>query len=92
MTPAGSGRAQFCPGSGADGGGGRLLALDSSSPEPRLKMQDVQSLLGRVQSLVGTRPSGGNSAAWCVEAAFLGDLGSIGAAAILAARSSPAPH
>jgi hypothetical protein len=51
-------------------------------------MQSVQSLLDRTQRLVDSRPSGDHSVAWCFEAAFIGDLPAIGAAAAIAARST----
>lgn len=65
--------------------------LDPSEPrEPRLTIQDVQSLLGCAQRLVDSRPASDYPVAWCVEAAFMGDLGAVGAAAAIAARSTVA--
>jgi hypothetical protein len=67
-----------------------VLDHDPSEPrEPTVTMKDVQSLLGCAQRLVDSRPSRGYPVAWCVEAAFMGDLGAVGTAAAIAARSTP---
>lgn len=55
-------------------------------------MQGVQSLLDRTQRLVDSRPSGDHRVAWYVEAALIGDLAATGAAAAIAARSTPTVH
>jgi hypothetical protein len=52
-------------------------------------MESVESLLGRAQRLADTRPSGPYSVAWYIEAEQIGDLGAIGALAVLAARRGP---
>jgi len=94
MSPAGSGRAQFRggPDAGANVDGGDLHARDQrppKPPEPSVTIEDVQSLLDCAQRVVGRRPSRGYPVEWCVEAAYIGDLGAIAAAAVLAARSAP---
>ena len=94
MSPAGSGRAQFRggPGAGAnvDGVGPHVRDLRPPKPrEPNVTIEDVQSLLGCAQRVVDCRPSRGHPVEWCVEAAYIGDLSAIAAAAVIAARSAP---
>lgn len=65
---------------------------DQDSPKPRepsVTIEKVQSLLDCAQRLVDSRPSSRHPIEWCVEAAYIGDLGVIAAAAVIAARSAP---
>jgi hypothetical protein len=55
--------------------------------QPRLTIEDVDSLLQRGQRLVDFRRSSVQDLDWYAQAAFLGDLGAIGSAATIAARS-----
>lgn len=56
--------------------------------EPKVTLQDVHALVARAQQLADSRPATGYTAAWCVEAACLGDLSALAAVAGIAARST----
>jgi len=95
MSPAGSGRAQFRGGPGATVDGADLQVRDQDPPKPRAQsvtIENVKSLLDGAQRLVDSRPSSGYPVDWCVEAAYIGDLGAIAAAAVIAARSASPAH
>jgi hypothetical protein len=89
---AGSGNAQFGDGPSAFANERDLTTADHDTPEPRLTMSDVQSLLECAQRLVDAQPFGGYTVEWCVQAAHIGDLNALSAAAIRAARSTVTPH
>ena len=89
---AGSGNAQFRDGPSAWADGRDLSMADRASPEPRLTMSDVQSLLKCAMQLVDSQPSGGHTVEWCVKAAHIGDTNALSAAAIRAARYAATRH
>lgn len=86
MSPAGSGRSLFRGGSDVGRAHVLLLERDPEPCEPRVAIEDVQSLVDHAQRLADTRPRAGYSVAWYVEADQFGDIGAISAAATIAAR------
>jgi hypothetical protein len=52
-------------------------------------MPHAESLHQRAESLVGSRPSGGDALAWFIAAEHYGDQAALGAVAAIAARPTP---
>lgn len=59
---------------------------ESSGTRRQHSVDDVGTIVARGQHLVDSRPRGTYPLAWCIEAAYIGDLTALAAAAARTAR------